>query len=103
MYSKNSPPQPIFDDFQLKVFESHQKVKRLVFDLSNDKNLCDYEALKKEDFIFKKYEYITVKDLHRSNRSLQSIIEEVMTKRIVKKALSQGISHNTISHTTRTV
>ena len=87
MYTKNSPPQPIFDDFQLKVFESHQKVKRLISDLSKESNLLSTELHGKEDFIFKKYGYITLKDLNRSNRTLQSIIEEVMTKRIVNEAL----------------
>lgn len=85
MHSKNTPPQPVFDEFQLKVFESHQKVKRLVLDLVKEINVS--ESLNNEDFIFQKYQYITMKDLHRSKRTLQSIVEEVMTKRIVEKAM----------------
>jgi hypothetical protein len=80
--TSRSPPQPIFDDFQMKVFESHQKIKRLVSDMSNDNtNPTDVEL------IFKKYPYVTMKDLHRSKRTMQSILEEVVTKRICKEAM----------------
>jgi len=81
MYTKNSPPQPVFDEFQMKVFESHQKVKRLISDLSKE-TTNESSSLQNTEYIFQKYQYITIKDLHRSKRTLQSIIEEVMTRRI---------------------
>lgn len=87
MNTKNSPPQPVFDEFQLKVFESNQKIKRLVLDLTKDPQNASGIDLKTADTIFQKYPYVTMKDLHRSKRTFQSIIEEVMTKRICEEAL----------------
>lgn len=83
---QRSPPQPIFDEFQMKVFESHQRIKRLVTDLSKD-----HTNTENIDLIFSKYPYITMKDLHRSKRSMQSIIEEVVTRRVCKDVLKSTI------------